>query len=270
MAENWTFWIDVGGTFTDCIGMAPDGQYHRTKVLSSDNSPVTAIRALMQLPDDAPLPAVTVHLGTTRGTNALLQRNGASVALITTQGFADLLAIGTQARPDLFAMDIRKHPLLHAHVVELDERLDATGNVLTPLNDKQVTDILTEIKARGIDSLAICLLHSYLNDTHEQRVATLARQMGFEQVSVSSEISPTIKALDRFDTTVLDAYLSPVVRAYLANLSKQLGDMKVTTSAGAMVHWQNFAGKDSLLSGPAGGVVGFANASTQAGFTQAI
>lgn len=270
MAGNWTFWIDVGGTFTDCIGMDPHGRYHRTKVLSSDDSPVTAIRALMKWPNDTPMPAVSVHLGTTRGTNALLERNGASVALITTRGFADLLAIGTQARPDLFALDIQKHPLLHEHVVELDERLDATGNVLTPLDEKQVIDILSDLKARGIDSLAIGLLHSYLNDTHEQRIAALARQMGFKQVCVSSEISPTIKALDRFDTTVLDAYLSPVIRSYLANLSKQLGNMKVMTSAGAMVHWQHFAGKDSLLSGPAGGVVGFANASTQAGFSQAI
>lgn len=270
MSAKWTFWIDVGGTFTDCIGRDPAGNMHHTKVLSADDSPVIAIRQLMQLSPHDPITDIAVHLGTTRGTNALLQRNGASVALLTTKGFADLLEIGTQARPDLFALDIHKHTLLHEHVVEINERLDAQGNVLMPLDMQQVRDTLSQLKQHGFDSLAICLLHSYLNDTHEQQIATLAREMGFTQVSVSSELSPTIKALDRFDTTVVDAYLSPVIGKYLANLRKQLGPIKVMTSAGAMVDSTVFAGKDSLLSGPAGGVVGFAHVATQAGFKHAI
>ncbi|HAI12561.1 MAG TPA: hydantoinase [Phycisphaerales bacterium] len=270
MQSNWTFWIDVGGTFTDCIGRDPRGNIHRIKVLSSDTSPIIAIRELMQLPDHTPIGKVSVSLGTTRGTNALLQRNGQPVAMLITKGFSDLLDIGTQARPDLFALNIQKHKPLHNHVIEINERLDANGQVLEALDLHQVQTQLGQLKERGYKSLAVCLLHSYLNDDHEQQIAKLAHEMGFDQVSVSSELSPTIKALDRFDTAVIDAYLSPVIRHYMANLRKSLGAIKVMTSAGALVDSEIFAGKDSLLSGPAGGVVGFAHAAEQAGFQQAI
>lgn len=269
---DWSFWIDVGGTFTDCVGRSPSGEWHQLKVLSGHDSPVVAIRKLMGLADDDPIGPVSVGLGTTRGTNALLERKGAETALITTAGFGDLLEIGTQARPHLFRLNIEKPPALHRHTYELDERLDAEGRVLNPLSIEGVNKVLSDIRDRGVDSVAVCLIHAYVNNKHEQIVARAAREIGIGQVSVSTELSPTIKALDRCDTAVLDAYLSPVVRSYLADLRKHLPEaqLKVMTSAGAMIDSERFVGKDSLLSGPAGGVIGFAHAAQKAGFSQAI
>ena len=268
----WAFWIDVGGTFTDCVGRSPQGDWHQAKVLSGDDSPIVAIRQIMGLEQGAPIGRVKVGLGTTRGTNALLERKGARVALITTQGFGDLLNIGTQARPHLFDLNIKKPSVLYKDVYELNERLDARGAVVKALDRKDVVDTLQQIRSTGVDSIAVCLLHAYLNNEHEMRVAQVAREMGFGQVSVSSELSPTIKALDRCDTAVLDAYLSPVIRTYLANLKKQMPgcELKVMTSAGAVIDSEAFVGKDSLFSGPAGGVVGCAHVAKEAGFTSAI
>lgn len=268
----WAFWIDVGGTFTDCIGRSPDGRRYQAKVLSRDDAPVLAIRQVMGLRPDEPIGPVTISLGTTRGTNALLERKGAPVALVTTQGFADLLHIGTQARQHLFKLKIEKPPVLHSGVYELDERLDADGRVLSPLNEDQAEQVLHQIKQDGFDSIAICLLHAYVNDEHERRVAKLAQRVGFEQVSVSSALTPTIKMLDRCETAVLDAYLSPVIRAYLANLCKQMPEasIKLMNSAGALVEPSRFMGKDSLLSGPAGGAIGCARVAVEADFTHAI
>lgn len=272
MPQPWTFWIDVGGTFTDCFGRSPDGTHHHTKVLSRNDAPAAAIRRIMQLADDQPVGPVDIGLGTTRGTNALLERKGASVGFVTTAGFGDLLAIGTQARPRLFNLHIQKPTPLYDHVLEIEERIDAAGQVLTPLNESQAHEQLTQLRERGVAALAICLLNAYVNADHEKQLAAVARTLGFDHVSVSSELSPTIKALDRGETTVLDAYLSPVIRRYIANLRKLMPDcrLKLMTSAGAMVDAEHFTGKDSLLSGPAGGVVGCAHVAQQVGFERAI
>ena len=169
MKMRWTFWIDVGGTFTDCFGRAPDGEWHRTKVLSNDDAPIQAIRKLMGISAGEAIGPISVALGTTRGTNALLERKGAQVALVTTKGFGDVLEIGTQARPHLFKLKIDKPPSLHRHVVEVDERLDSAGRVIKPLDEHEVRQRLQELKQRGVSSIAICLVHAYVNDQHEKR-----------------------------------------------------------------------------------------------------
>jgi len=272
MIDGWRFFIDVGGTFTDCIGRAPDGALHTAKVLSADDAPVVAIRRLMGLAEGEPIGDVSVRLGTTRGTNALLERKGARVAYVTTRGFADLLEIGTQARPQLFALDIVKPPLLYDEVIEADGHIDARGKVLTPLDGAALEHELREARRRGAQAVAICFINAYVNDEHERAAAAIARDAGFDDVAVSTALSPTIKALDRGDTAVLDAYLSPVLRDYLEGVAAEMpgATMKLMTSAGGLVAAQAFSGKDSLLSGPAGGVVGFAHVAQQAGFAQAI
>lgn len=271
---GWSFWIDVGGTFTDCIGRSPEGELHTRKLLNSATGdvPVVAIRDIMDLADDQPIGPVTVRLGTTRGTNALLERKGARTGFLTTRGFADLIEIGTQARPDLFKLNIVKPAPLYETVAEIDEHLDAAGEVLTTLDDQQVNSTLTKLRDMGVDALGVCLINAYANPAHERRVAQLAEAMGFEQVSISTDLSPTIGALDRAQTAVLDAYLSPVIRGYVKRLMQAMpqATLQMMTSAGALVDGLNFAGRDSLLSGPAGGVVGFAHVAEAAGFTQAI
>ena len=272
----WEFWIDVGGTFTDCIGRAPDGAVRTCKVLSSapgeQPAPVTGIRRLMGLGADEAVGPVRVRLGTTRGTNALLERKGARVALVTTKGFGDLPRIGTQARPELFALHVVKPEPLAERVVELDERIDAAGQVLKPLGVERAVAALRPLVAEGIEALAVCLLNSYVNPAHEDVVAEAAARCGFAHVSVSSRVSRTIKLLDRGDTTVVDAYLSPVIRRYVAAVRRALpaADLKLMTSAGGLADAAVFVGKDSLFSGPAGGVVGFAHAARAAGFEKAI
>ncbi|QNN21483.1 hydantoinase [Planctomycetales bacterium ZRK34] len=275
---RWSFWIDVGGTFTDCVGRSPDGKLHTRKLLNRlpadapGGAPVAAIRSIMGLGDDEPIGPVNVRLGTTRGTNALLERKGASVGFITTRGFADLIEIGTQARPHLFKLDIVKPAPLYQTVAEIDERLAADGEVLTPLDELQVESRLARLREQGIGALGVCLINAYANPAHEQRVAQVAESMGFEQVSTSTGLTPTIGALDRAQTSVLDAYLSPVIRGYVRRLLDAMPqvNLQMMTSAGALVHGLKFAGKDSLLSGPAGGVVGFAHVAEAAGFEQAI
>ncbi|MEM9251369.1 MAG: hydantoinase B/oxoprolinase family protein [Planctomycetota bacterium] len=272
MQRGWVFSIDVGGTFTDCVADAPDGRRVQTKVLSGPDSPVIAIRRVLGLRDGEPVGAVDIGLATTRGTNALLERKGADVALFVTEGFGDLLEIGTQARPELFKLDIRKPQPLVKRIVEVAERMTADGQVLQSLNKDAVKDQLEDIRQSGVASLAVCLLHAYVNDAHERAVGEMARSMGFEHVSISSELTRTIKALDRAETAVVDAYLSPVVRSYLDRLREALPEarIKVMTSAGAMVDESIYAGRDSLLSGPAGGVVGCAAVAAEAGFDRAI
>ncbi|MEO0965707.1 MAG: hydantoinase/oxoprolinase N-terminal domain-containing protein, partial [Planctomycetota bacterium] len=213
MADRWAFSIDVGGTFTDCVATAPDGRRLQTKVLSGPDAPVIAIRRLMEVSDDQPIGRIEVGLATTRGTNALLERKGAAVALVITEGFGDLLEIGTQARPELFKLEIVKRMPLTQRVVEVRERLAADGEVVTPIDIADVEARLAEVRRSGIESLAVCLLHAYVNAAHERAVGEAARSLGFEHVSISSELTRTIKALDRAETAVVDAYLSPVVRS---------------------------------------------------------
>ncbi len=351
--ERWQFWIDVGGTFTDCLARRPGGGIVRKKVLSSgvtkgvaaegstsgalvdparredppgfwqgavlrlldahgncvaerqvaafdassgrltldqplevapipgtayelqtgDEAPLLAIGLILGIPPGQPLPPVAVRLGTTRGTNALLTRRGASTAFVTTRGFADVLRIGYQNRPKLFELTIRKPPPLFAHVAEIDERISAQGDVLTPLDEAPARSALTTLREQGATSLAVCLLNAYASPAHERRLAALAAELGFADVSVSHEVSPLVKIVPRGDTTVVDAYLTPVLRDYLRSLSAGLGpqaELRLLTSAGGLVSPAHFTGKDSILSGPAGGVVGYSRVAQAAGFPRAI
>ena len=353
----WEFWIDVGGTFTDCFARRPDGTLLRHKLLSTgvtkgsvgagssavaivdpsrtfdppdfwrgyelallddagrriaqrrvtsfdrhagrlaldgplpganvgdryelsagEESVLTAVRYLLELPLDAPLPQVVVRLGTTRGTNALLTRRGAAAAFVTTRGFADVLKIGYQNRPRLFELRVVKPEPLFAAVAEIDERIAADGTVLRAPTDDEIRRALEPLRAAGTGSLAVCLLHAYRSADHELQVERVARAMGFAEVSLSHRVAPLVKIVARGDTTVVDAYLNPILRDYVRRLDAALGGigaagggaLRLMTSAGGLVSAERFVGKDSILSGPAGGVVGMARAAEAAGFSKAI
>ncbi len=347
---RWDFWIDVGGTFTDCLARAPDGSTRRLKLLSNGitkgnvaaatrdsivdesrrndppdfwvgwqlaivdaagttldaseifafdpaerrlrlrgfrqlpapgasyelqsplDAPVVAIRYILGLPLTKRVPPMVLRLGTTRGTNAFITRGGARTALATTRGFGDVLEIGYQARPRLFDLTVRKPPPLTSAVVEIDERMTHAGEVLAAPNEAVVRQQLASLREAGIESLAICLLHADRHPAHEQLVARLARDVGFVEVSASHEVAPLPRVVPRADTTVVDAYLNPVLREYVARLSASLpgSHIRLLTSAGGLVSATKFRGKDSILSGPAGGVVGFSRAAQAAGFNAAI
>ncbi len=346
------FWIDVGGTFTDCFMRRPDGTIKRHKLLSSgvtkgtadagsdalalvdtarkgdparvwfgaqlrlldtsgnvlrqatvasfdprtgtlgldatpgsapqvgqpyelvfdEDAPLVAMRYLLELAPNDPLPPVTVRLGTTRGTNALLTRRGARTALVTTRGFGDILRIGYQNRPRLFTLNIVKPEPLYEEVVEIDERVTSDGHPLVIPRRDTVRRQLQALYEAGVESLAICLLNAYAFADHEQRVAQVAREVGFKEISLSSQVAPLVNVVSRGDTTVVDAYLNPLLRQYLATIHNRLagGQLKILTSAGGLVTAQHFTGKDSILSGPAGGVVGFSRVAQAAGFQRAI
>jgi 5-oxoprolinase (ATP-hydrolysing) len=227
------------------------------------DAPVVAIRHLLGRPIAEELPAMVLRLGTTRGTNALLERTGAKVAFVTTDGFGDLLEIGTQQRDDLFALRVTKRPSLYSRSIELVERVDANGQIRIPLDIAATTNALRGLLVDGVTSLAVCFLHSYKNSAHERQVFEIATQLGFEHISLSSEVSPLIGAVPRAETTVINAYLTPVVLSYLHSIRQQLGSSRATqfhvmTSAGGLVDYRDYLGKDSVLSGPAGGVVALA------------
>ena len=350
--NDWEFWIDVGGTFTDCIAKAPKGEIKSCKVLSSarihgyvtsicgenvfqdqnlvgswpesffnhyeivfyrhhrevfrtrickfssqrgeiqleqslsqdiqegdsyecfsgEPSPVLAIRKMMGLSFKQTIGEVVVKLGTTRATNALLERKGAKVALVITKGFRDALEISTGDRPHIFAFHVQKPSLLYQDVVEIEERLAADGSVLEPLNKMALQEALQTLKHKGYQSLAIVLLHAYLNPSHEQQIAKLAKQMGFEQVSLSSDMTSTIRLVDRGHTAVVDAYLNPVIREYVQSLKGYLpqAELQLMSSAGALLKPELFSGKDAILSGPAGGVVGYSKNAEILGYQKTI
>ena len=386
MPDRWKIWIDTGGTFTDCLGIDPQGRLGRVKVLSSsalrgrvigpdpadpsavladagwatrnlpsedrpplfagcrfhclgtgrddavpilgvarcseistsstpgadapaapvrilfegpapavaagsvfeiqspDEAPVLAARLLTGTPQDRPLPPVELRLATTRGTNALLERKGAPTALFVTRGFGDLLEIGDQARPDLFTLTVEKPQPLYARVVEVDERLAADGTVLRALElDRDqhlgradLGDELAALRASGIESVAVALLHSYRRPDHERALGEHLRRAGMAHVSLSSELAPLIKILPRAETAVVDAYLAPIIGGYLDRVRAALpagaqeATLQVMTSAGGLVAAGEYRAKDSLLSGPAGGVVGAAAAGRRSGFSRVI
>ena len=346
-AERWSFWLDVGGTFTDCLALRPDGELLRRKVLSSSRvkgvasailnrtlydswarsgdpknfwrgysvrllddrgetlfeslvessdpsgeilleasddsslayeiissepAPILAIRQFLGLRLDEVIPPCDVKLGTTKGTNALLTRTGARTAFLTTEGFGDLLRIGYQNRPRLFDLQIKKIEPLHEVSLEIAERIAADGSVLQPLDSATAKQQLLTLREVGIESLAICLMHAWKNPQHELLLEQIAREVGFSEISVSHRVSPGMKIVPRGDTTLVDAYLSPVLRTYVEQLQSLLpgSDLRLLTSAGSLVKGANFTGKDSVLSGPAGGVTGFARVAEAAGFTRAI
>ena len=264
--NQWRFWIDRGGTFTDIVARSPDGSLKTRKLLSdhprqSLDAPVQGIREVLNLApgDPIPSPAIAeVRMGTTVATNALLERTGEPVALATTRGFRHALAIGDQARPHLFDLEIRRPELLYTQVVEIEERINAQGEVIHPLNHDQTRATLQAVHDAGIHALAIVLLHGYRAPAHEQICGAIAADIGFRHVSLSHQVSPLIKVVGRGETTVVDAYLSPLLRRYVDRLAAALGDVPLLfmQSNGGLTAAERFQGKDAILSGPAAGVVG--------------
>ncbi|MBX9655835.1 hydantoinase/oxoprolinase family protein, partial [bacterium] len=352
MSDDWEFWIDVGGTFTDCLGRDPNGQIHTHKLLSSgvyrgtidsgsnrqfihsrcrasdpphffdgfefylidhlgravesrrvqsfdpissalkldhplsidpnagmiyelasrEEAPVLGVRWLLGKPLLEEVGTCSVRLGTTRGTNALLERQGAKTALVTTAGFRDILRIAYQDRPHLFELAIRQTEQLYVEVVEVDERLDAQGKVIQPLDRAKTIAQLNGLRDRGIESIAIVLLHSYRNSAHEEAISKIANSTGFDHVSISSRLSPSQRIVPRGDTTLVDAYLTPILDAYIHRIQSALphASLRLMTSSGSLSHAKSFRAKDLILSGPAGGVVGVGKVSKEAGFFSAI
>jgi len=333
---TYELYIDTGGTFTDCLGKDPEGNWSRQKVLSNgslravvdswidqktlvihenwnlekdilrgyqfqllkhnhevsyiqcfdlkqhilrltkdvpkslcrqnisfeirstEEAPVLGARLITNTPLDLDLPEIQMKLGSTRGTNALLERKGADVVLFVTRGFRDILEIGNQQRPDIFALEVMKREMLYWQVVEVEERIDALGNVIKPLDTRDFEKKLLKAKRKGFSSAAICLLNSYVNPIHEIELAGLLHRRGVSDISISTELSPLIKYVNRTETAMVNAYLNPVLRNYLGNVKESVshGMVHVMTSAGGLVREEHFSAKDSLLSGPAGGVVG--------------
>ncbi|APG93770.1 hydantoinase B/oxoprolinase family protein [Sinorhizobium americanum] len=284
MAARWDFWVDRGGTFTDVIGRDPEGRLHALKVLSENpgayrDAAVHGIRLHLGLSASEPVPAGLigeVRMGTTVATNALLERKGERLALVTTRGFRDALRIGYQERKKIFATEIIKPEALYSEVVELDERVLADGTVEKGLNEAVARRELEALKANGYRAVAIVFMHAYRFPEHEAAVARIARELGFEQVSVSHEVSPLVKYVGRGDTTVIDAYLSPVLGRYVAQVSEELdvarsgARLMFMMSSGGLTAADLFQGKDAILSGPAGGVVGLARTGEAAGFGRVI
>ncbi|HEY2252966.1 MAG TPA: hydantoinase/oxoprolinase family protein, partial [Planctomycetaceae bacterium] len=242
------------------------------ELAAGEESPILAIRTVLGLRLDEPIPPVSVRLGTTRGTNALLTRRGARTAFVTTQGFADVLLIANQDRPRLFDLAIKKPEPLFESVVEIDERLDSRGQVIRAPDEARVRGQLASLQKTGVESIAVCLLHSFANPAHELLVEQWAREAGFTEISVSSRLASLIKIVSRGDTTVVDAYLNPVLRSYVQTLRRPLAgsQLRLMTSAGGLVDADHFVGKDSILSGPAGGVIGFSRVAERAGFARSI
>ena len=284
MTDGWNFWIDRGGTFTDIVARAPDGNLKTHKLLSDNprryaDAAVQGIRDLLELGTDEVIPLdkiETVKMGTTVATNALLERQGEPTLLVTTKGFADILRIGYQTRPDLFALEIELPEMLYTEVLEVEERVGADGEVLTRLDENAARAGLQQARAQGLNSVAIVLLHGYRYTTHEARLAVIARELGFEQVSVSHEVSALMKIVPRGDTTVVDAYLSPILRQYVSRVDEQLRHNQTSPrlmfmqSNGGLTDAYAFQGKDALLSGPAGGVVGMARTAENANLNKLI
>jgi len=320
-SSRWQFWIDRGGTFTDIVAKRPDGEIITHKLLSENpeqypDAPVQGIRDVLGLAAAEPIPTDeidVIKMGTTVATNALLERKGDRLVLVITKGFRDALRIGYQHRPDIFALEIKLSEMLYEQVIEVDERVDAHGEVLQTLNLAQTKKDLQQAFDAGIRSCGVVLMHGYRYPDHEQKIAAIAREIGFTQISLSHEVSPLMKLISRGDTTMVDAYLSPILRRYVDQVSNYLTqtflalDMKVPLtkgdlggssvgcddqkdpsqppsekggeeqinlmfmqSNGGLVNASQFQGKDSILSGPAGGIVGAVKTSAIAGFTKII
>jgi len=277
---DWQFWIDRGGTFTDIVARRPDGQLLTHKLLSENpeqyrDAAVAGIRHLLGVAAGEPLPAAgveAVKMGTTVATNALLERKGEPTALAITRGFRDALRIAYQNRPRLFDRHIVLPELLYGQVIEIDERMGAHGDVVQPLDEASARAGLQQAFDAGLRSLAIVFMHGYRHTAHEAAVARIAREIGFTQVSVSHEVSPMMKLVARGDTTVVDAYLSPILRRYVDQVAGELPgvNLQFMQSNGGLTDARAFQGKDSILSGPAGGIVGMVRASRLAGFEKVI
>lgn len=280
MTGRWEFWIDRGGTFTDIVGRRPDGRLITRKLLSHDpgrydDAAVAGIRLLLGLDPGEPVPAdrvAAVRMGTTVATNALLERRGEPTVLLITEGFRDALRIAYQNRPRLFDRHIVLPETVHERVIEVPERIDAHGGTVRPLELGPVREQLRAAHAEGLRSAAVVLMHGYRHPAHERAVAEAAREAGFTQVSSSHEVSPLIRLVPRGDTTVVDAYLSPVLGRYVDEVAARLDGIRLMflQSNGGLREATRFRGKDAVLSGPAGGVVGMVRTSQQAGHDRVI
>ena len=298
--NKWQFWIDRGGTFTDVVAKSPQGTIITHKLLSEnpeqyEDAPVQGIRDILGLTQAQPIPIneiEVIKMGTTVATNALLERKGDRVVLVTTKGFKDALQIGYQNRPDIFALQITLPEMLYESVIEVNERYTTTGEELQPVDRDEVRRDLQAVFDRGIRSCAIVSMHSYRYPHHEIEVADIAKEIGFTQISISHRVSPLIKFVSRGDTTVVDAYLSPILRRYVEKVKNNLSEPIVGTlypsetlrdrqtplptqlmfmqSNGGLVNADLFQGKDSILSGPAGGIVGAVKTCAVAGFDKII
>jgi 5-oxoprolinase (ATP-hydrolysing) len=277
---EWQFWVDRGGTFTDIVARRPDGWLVTHKLLSENparyrDAAVAGIRALLGIAEDAPVPVArveAVRMGTTVATNALLERKGERTLLVITRGFGDALRIAYQNRPRIFDRHIVLPEMLYERVVEVDERITAEGMVLRAPDLERLGDDLRLARADGIRSVAVVCLHSHLYPAHEQEIGKLAEQIGFAQISLSAEVSPLMKLVPRGDTTVVDAYLSPVLRRYVDQVAEQMRGVRLMfmQSNGGLAEAGHFRGKDAILSGPAGGIVGMVRMSALAGFDHVI
>ena len=280
MSADWQFWIDRGGTFTDIVARGPDGGYATRKLLSEapehyDDAALQGIRDILGAEADAPIPAErveAVRMGTTVATNALLERKGERTLLVVTRGLADQLRIGYQNRPRLFDLNIRLPEILYDRVVEADERMGPHGEVVQPLDEDKLEADLARAHGEGFRAVAICLMHGYRHTAHEALAEAIAHRVGFEQVSVSHKVSPLMKFVSRGDTTVVDAYLSPILRRHVERMAAALGGARLLfmQSNGGLVDARRFQGKDAILSGPAGGIVGAVETARSAGFERII
>ena len=297
--SGWQFWIDRGGTFTDVVALRPDGSLETAKLLSENpeqyaDAAAEGIRRFMSgveliidsdmtfgtdrqsVPGSEPTGIEAIKMGTTVATNALLERQGSPTALIVTKGFADALAIGYQNRPDIFALNIVKSEPLYERVIEATERLGADGDLITALDEAEITTALQNCIDSGITSLAICLVHGYKFPQHENQIANIAKDIGLEQISVSHDVESLIKFVSRAETTLADAYLTPVLNNYIDGLRgalKQIATPKrllFMQSNGGLVLADSFRGKNSILSGPAAGVVGMVETASKCGFARLI
>ena len=276
----WQFWIDRGGTFTDIVARDPAGALHSLKLLSEHpeayrDAALAGMRRLLGLGPQDPITAdrvACVKMGTTVATNALLERKGEPLLLVTSAGFGDALRIGYQARPDLFERQIRLPEQLYSEVLEVPERLDARGQVVQALDLSALRAGLVAARGRGLRACAIVFMHGWRHPAHEAQAAALARELGFEQVSVSHQVSPLLKFVSRGDTTVVDAYLSPILQRYVQQVAAEMPGVPLLfmQSSGALTQAQRFQGKDAILSGPAGGIVGMARCGEAAGQSRLI
>jgi 5-oxoprolinase (ATP-hydrolysing) len=280
MDGRWEFWIDRGGTFTDVVARRPDGTLAVHKLLSEnpgryDDPAVAGIRHLLSVPAGEPIPAErisVVRLGTTVATNALLERTGEPTVLVITAGFADALRIAYQERPAIFARQIIRPEMVYSRVIEAAERIGPHGEVIVPLDAERVARDLRAAYDHGFRSVAVVCMHGYRYPAHERRIGEIARTAGFTQVSESHATSPLMKLISRGDTTLVDAYLSPIIARYVDRVASELGGVRLQfmQSNGGLTEAHLFRGKDAILSGPAGGIVGMARTAQAAGFGRVI
>jgi len=282
--QQWQFWIDRGGTFTDVVAKSPSGELFTKKLLSEnpeayEDAALHAIRGFLKIDHTQPIPSDCIQslkMGTTVATNALLERKGEPLVLAITKGLEDLIEIGHQARPKTFALNIEKTALLYNDVIAVPERVDAHGKVVAELELAQLSKSLIQAYNNGLRSIAIVLMHAYKYPNHEQQVAELAKEIGFQQISMSHEVSPLSKIVPRGETTIVDAYLTPILRRYIDRIANAIGNQRdvgkllFMQSSGGLTDAKKFRGRDAILSGPAGGIIGATHTAKIAGFNKVI